>query len=279
MPASRSFFVAMAASSIRGMAAATDTVAMIQTQHPAPPVRKERSLVGDLAGVRYSATEQRESRVVDLSFAGPGVQVDMSIDCSTFNMRFDGGESMMTEENAKSFTSIHNSFIPNKAKPGCGAMHLLQRAAAYLATAPKGFSLGKFELPSSGIKCNDVREVVEAAWDDMSGNHTENVVAGTNATVTCLKDAQEAKALAADYECMGNCGPGCWSTKAHLKKQSVYTQDCMNHDQCSLVNCATGGKDDGNCGNEWRRAMDDYLVGILVCDSHVHIPFLGGEEE
>merc|ERR1712039_93038 len=38
-----------------------------------------------------------------------------------------------------------------------------------------------------------------------------------------------------------------------------YTQDCLNHDQCSWENNASGGLMNSDCGDEWSNAVDDYV--------------------
>eukprot|EP00747_Dinoflagellata_sp_TGD_P178931 gnl/TRDRNA2_/TRDRNA2_28867_c0_seq1.p1 gnl/TRDRNA2_/TRDRNA2_28867_c0~~gnl/TRDRNA2_/TRDRNA2_28867_c0_seq1.p1 ORF type:complete len:313 (-),score=20.91 gnl/TRDRNA2_/TRDRNA2_28867_c0_seq1:22-960(-) len=89
-----------------------------------------------------------------------------------------------------------------------------------------------------------------AHWTDKKGKHSKKVIVGS-------MGIQEGP-ITGDYRCMGMCGPGC----VHL---GFYTQKCLDHDTCSLVNHAHGGYSDENCGAAFGLAAYDFVIGALVC--------------
>jgi hypothetical protein len=98
---------------------------------------------------------------------------------------------------------------------------------------------------NEGIKCISKGSNVTATWDDSSGTHNQSVKVNSTAR--------------SGYECMGRCGGSCGSRWI----PSSYTKDCMDHDQCSNVNNASGGSSDSNCGDEFNHAADDWAFGVI----------------
>eukprot|EP00493_Phyllostaurus_siculus_P011548 UN11710 len=56
-----------------------------------------------------------------------------------------------------------------------------------------------------------------------------------------------------DYDCLGKCGPGCTDGQAN------WARDCLKHDVCSWYFGASGGIADGDCGDSWWQATNDYV--------------------
>jgi len=64
-----------------------------------------------------------------------------------------------------------------------------------------------------------------------------------------------------DYRCMGRCGGGCTGFGS-----GKYTQDCLEHDICSLDMCSTTGGSDPNCGQEYSHATGDTTAFFSSCN-------------
>ena len=62
----------------------------------------------------------------------------------------------------------------------------------------------------------------------------------------------------ASFECMGECGPGCWGL-------NIYSVDCGDHDQCGRVHGGSYDPWDANCGDEYSEASDDFIWGWPNC--------------
>ncbi|MEM6831923.1 MAG: hypothetical protein AAF551_15540, partial [Bacteroidota bacterium] len=96
-----------------------------------------------------------------------------------------------------------------------------------------------------GITCIRRNTFVNAEYDDARGVHSDRVRVGSKARQ--------------GYDCMGRCGANC----GRWWIPSAWTKDCMDHDQCSNVNNSSGGVADGNCGDEFTQAADDYVFGVI----------------
>lgn len=57
-------------------------------------------------------------------------------------------------------------------------------------------------------------------------------------------------------ECMGECGPGCNGINA-------YTYDCGDHDRCGRAHGGSTNPWDGECGDEYWEADDDFLNAAI----------------
>lgn len=58
--------------------------------------------------------------------------------------------------------------------------------------------------------------------------------------------------------CMAECGPGC-------NGLNFYTQDCGDHDRCGRDHGGSLNPADPECGDEWREAGDDFMLGWPKC--------------
>ena len=96
-----------------------------------------------------------------------------------------------------------------------------------------------------GITCIRKNTYVTAEYDDRTGQHYDRVLVGSKAKT--------------NYGCMGRCGADC----GRWWVASAWTKDCLDHDQCSAVNNASGGSSDPNCGDEFDEAADDYVFGVI----------------
>ena len=98
---------------------------------------------------------------------------------------------------------------------------------------------------NEGITCIRRNTYVNAEYDDARGNQRDRVRVGSKPRT--------------NYGCMGRCGADC----GRWWIPSAWTKDCMDHDQCSNVNNASGGASDRNCGDEFNEAADDYVFGVI----------------
>jgi hypothetical protein len=62
--------------------------------------------------------------------------------------------------------------------------------------------------------------------------------------------------------CKGRCGPGCGAGAP----DGGYTRDCAEHDQCCRIHGGCGNPWDGQCGDEFFDADDDYFNSRKTCD-------------
>ncbi|SEK22247.1 hypothetical protein SAMN04487910_0004 [Aquimarina amphilecti] len=126
----------------------------------------------------------------------------------------------------------------------------------YWGKSPVNYVYSKREITSApnpnalksrneGITCIRKNTYVNAEYDDSRGNHKDRVKVGSKPRN--------------NYGCMGRCGGDC----GRWWIPSAWTKDCMDHDQCSNVNNASGGSSDGNCGDEFNEAADDYVFGVI----------------
>jgi len=65
-----------------------------------------------------------------------------------------------------------------------------------------------------------------------------------------------------DYDCLGKCGPGCTNGKAN------WARDCLKHDVCSWYFGASGAFFDGDCGDSWIQASNDYMRSGSACKEY-----------
>ena len=145
-------------------------------------------------------------------------------------------------------------------------VHSLMMNTAYLTAAPEGFVHTRYvtgtpkvaaltgETPVSTttserdekVTCITKGTTVTAVYDKgLDGSrYAEAVLVGSNWGTSVRGTG--------NYGCMGLCGGGCgpFVTK--------YTKDCLDHDTCSHNYGASGGSADGNCGDEYRNASDDF---------------------
>lgn len=139
------------------------------------------------------------------------------------------------------------------------AEHLLVQNLGFWAEAPEGYALGErtFDpsqksLGNNGVTCVTKGKSYTASYDNGASGTTysKSVVVNSNwGTNACG---------GGDYNCMGRCGAACDKWYA----ASSYTLDCLEHDLCSHDKCASGGRSDSNCGDEFKEAQDDWTFGM-----------------
>lgn len=126
----------------------------------------------------------------------------------------------------------------------------------YIGKSPVNYIYSKRNIKSAknitnlksrneGITCIRKNSYVNAEYDDSRGTHKDRVKVGSKARK--------------NYGCMGRCGSDC----GRWWIPSAWTKDCMDHDQCSNINNASGGSRDKNCGDEFNEAADDYIFGVI----------------
>ncbi|WP_108803009.1 hypothetical protein [Aquimarina sp. Aq107] len=136
------------------------------------------------------------------------------------------------------------------------AEYTLLALIEYWGKSPSDYVYNKREIKSTsnsnalksrneGVTCIRKNTYVNAEYDDSRGNHKERVKVGSKPRT--------------NYGCMGRCGGDC----GRWWIPSAWTKDCMDHDQCSNVNNASGGSGDRNCGDEFNEAADDYVFGVI----------------
>ncbi len=176
----------------------------------------------------------------------------------------DGHHNVLSSQQKELLQSLSNELEETFSDdaPASHEISLVQ-LLSYWAQAPQGYVYGRRQVEigtadgstnrgDDGIRCIRKGTWVTARYDDRSGHHQDSVKVNSTARP--------------GYECMGRCGPGCGSWWAVAK---AWTQDCMDHDQCSNVNYSSGGSSDSNCGDEYDEAADDWLWGVWNgCDGN-----------
>ncbi len=143
---------------------------------------------------------------------------------------------------------------------------LLISLTGYWAEAPVGYVHARHTmtmdvpgrsnaLGNDGIKCVRKNSWYTVTYDAGASGavSTESVMANAN---------WGTGGNGGNYACMGRCGAGCSGTSIYGR----WTQDCLEHDVCSYRYNASGGSSDGNCGDEYDNAFDDFVnVGWYGC--------------
>jgi hypothetical protein len=82
-----------------------------------------------------------------------------------------------------------------------------------------------------------------------------------DATTHCFFSYPTPAGQARDIKCRGRCGPGC----PLLTTWGVYTQDCLDHDECCRVHGGCFNPWAASCGDEYREAANDFAFGWRMC--------------
>lgn len=175
----------------------------------------------------------------------PNVSLSLEIDSSKRTAFINGSGATLTAEHKVSLSSLSRSRSETN-----GTSDIVARLAAYAAEAPADHRFLPRRLYWGNIKVRCLKEGQAhlAVWTDRTKQvHNVSVVVGSTAGPY--------------YECMGRCGRGC----GKQPKKSVYTQNCLNHDVCSWEVHAKKGRLDRDCGDEYKKAMPDYLFGESGC--------------
>ncbi|WP_299902809.1 hypothetical protein [uncultured Aquimarina sp.] len=186
--------------------------------------------------------------------------IDALIDFSKEKMSIDGHDNNFSEPQKEALLNtgkiISDYLLDSKKGEISMAEYTLLTLMEYWGKSPVGYIYAKRSIQSpsnsmnlksrnEGITCIRKNTYVTAEYDDSSGNHRDRVKVGSKPK--------------RNYGCMGRCGADC----GRWWIPSAWTKDCMDHDQCSNVNNASGGSSDRNCGDEFNEAADDYVFGVI----------------
>ncbi len=186
--------------------------------------------------------------------------IDASVDYENEGIVINGHDNNLSELEKDALLGTGKVFADYllEQKNGDIAMieYTLLTLMEYLAKSPEDYIYTKREIKTAvnttnlrsrneGIKCIRKNTYVNAQYDDSKGSHSDRVKVGSKAR--------------ANYDCMGRCGGDC----GRWWIPSAWTKDCLDHDQCSHINNASGGGRDRNCGDEFREAADDYIFGVI----------------
>lgn len=186
--------------------------------------------------------------------------IEALINFGNENISIDGHDNNFSESQKEALLNtgkiISEYLLDSKKGEISMAEYTLLTLMEYWGKSPIGYIYSKRNIQSlsnsmnlksrdEGITCIRKNTFVTAEYDDSNGNHSDRVEVGSEPRK--------------DYGCMGRCGSGCgrWGIP------SAWTKDCMDHDQCSNVNNASGGSSDRNCGDEFNEAADDYVFGVI----------------
>lgn len=202
---------------------------------------------GVFFGVSYD-TQTYENRVlVQLNFSNASLLLE--VDGENGTATFTGYDAVLTQHQKAKLFSLHRW-----RSMKFGMKDIISKLARYSADAPRKhtYSLHRISVKPgrrSGLACLTEGKEANAVWTDSNGTlHNVSVIVGSSA--------------GPNYGCMGRCGKGC---PKHNKSKVVYTQNCLNHDQCSLESRSHKGMRDKECGEEYKRAMPDYLWDTKTC--------------
>mmetsp|Transcript_8295 Transcript_8295/g.22141 ORF Transcript_8295/g.22141 Transcript_8295/m.22141 type:complete len:369 (-) Transcript_8295:95-1201(-) len=202
---------------------------------------------GFLFGVSYDMQTYEKRVLVQLNLSNASLLLEINEENGTAT--FTGFDDVLTHQQKAKLFSLHRW-----RSLKFGMKDIISKLARYSADAPTKhtFSLHRVSIKPgrrSGVSCLTEGHEANAVWTDSNGTlHNVSVIVGSTA--------------GPNYGCMGRCGKGC---PKHNKSKVVYTQKCLNHDQCSLESRSHNGMRDKECGEEYKRAMPDYLWGDKTC--------------
>jgi hypothetical protein len=96
--------------------------------------------------------------------------------------------------------------------------------------------------------CVSPGSMAETEYDNQFGPHKEQLQVGSNWGIR----PQDA----ADFSCMGFCGPGC----SYRDKHEIWSKGCLAHDVCSYRSNSKRFLFDPDCGDEAVFATWQFLV-------------------
>ncbi|WP_299315700.1 hypothetical protein [uncultured Aquimarina sp.] len=186
--------------------------------------------------------------------------IDVSVNYENESININGYNNVLSENQKEALLKtgqLISEYILN-TKDGEISMteYTLLSMTEYLGKSPNNYMYSKRKITSlsnttnlknrnEGITCIRKNTYVNAEYDDSRGNHKDRIKVGSKPRN--------------NYGCMGRCGGDC----GRWWIPSAWTKDCMDHDQCSNVNNASGGSGDRNCGDEFNEAADDYVFGVI----------------
>ncbi|WP_299219357.1 hypothetical protein [uncultured Aquimarina sp.] len=186
--------------------------------------------------------------------------IDASINYENESIDINGYDTVLSENQKEALLKmgqlISEYILSTKGGDISMTEYTLLSMTEYLGKSPNNYIYSKRKITSSGntntlksrnegITCIRKNTYVNAEYDDSRGNHSDRVKVGSKPRN--------------NYGCMGRCGGDC----GRWWIPSAWTKDCMDHDQCSNINNASGGGSDRNCGDEFNEAADDYVFGVI----------------
>uniref|UniRef100_A0A7S0FL35 DUF8213 domain-containing protein n=1 Tax=Pyrodinium bahamense TaxID=73915 RepID=A0A7S0FL35_9DINO len=224
--------------------------AQLQADLPRRRRGREVSLSGQAQGVEFSAAKTG-SGTAAITLAIPGLSVEgkrleVVVDCTNSTITLDGNDTVLDDADIQRLRALDQHFaevelLPDSGDDDCQPELLLRRVLNLAANAPLGQPLPR-RTTEKHIECLTPGSLANAQWKDSSGHHQVQLRVGS---------AHNRK-----YRCMGRCGKGCtegW--------HEYWTQDCLDHDECSWQHHSRGGLADKHCGALFFQAMDDFIFG------------------
>jgi len=209
--------------------------------------------------LEYSAKATSQLNfIISLTIDKKNIQVDINYEKES--IKINGYNNVLSEKQKDALLksgSLIAEYILNTKKGEISMVeYSLLSMTEYLAKSPNDYVYSKRNIQTKynttnlksrneGITCIRKNSYINATYDDSRGNHRDRVKVGSKPR--------------ANYGCMGRCGADC----GRWWIPSAWTKDCMDHDQCSNVNNASGGSGDRNCGDEFNEAADDYVFGVI----------------
>jgi len=190
---------------------------------------------------------------------------DASVDVSGKVARMDGHNGIMLAEDRAALAALFESLRPLGAGSVDARAHevFLYRWIAYWAEAPVGTTLAAREVRPPRVSFESSRPGGVNACQVADDNGIRYFNCNRSPQVEC-HDAGHCFTCASraagrnSNDCAGECGPGC-------NGLNIYTWDCLDHDYCCRIHGGCWNPWDGECGDEWWDADDDFIWGWPNC--------------
>lgn len=173
--------------------------------------------------------------------------IKLEINHGNHSMGFRCEKKIPTKEQKMRLKSFSNSDHLRTRLPLSDHYGMIARLAEYIAEAPEGQTMSSNTFNLDGIKCLHEFQLAKARWTG-SGGPTDVVE----------KIVLVGSRAGPHYGCQGKCGAGC-------KNLGFYTQNCLDHDQCSYDCHSRFLFLDKNCGDEYVNAAPDFIMGAAMC--------------
>lgn len=171
-----------------------------------------------------------------------------------FGVTLDYADRALLEQLSKEFSNyfVDAEPAPHEMFPAIAANYWVESPGWYrfdkrtISTAIEGGVKGLGD-EASGIVCVQKGTTWTLPYTDENFNvHCATAVVGDDwGTGGCPSG---------NWDCMGRCGGGCGGFGGG------WTMDCLEHDICGNLMCASGGGSDPDCGDEYDDAYDDFTA-------------------
>lgn len=285
-----------------GLIMATGAPGVLQAQPlGAPPAdgdlvidsRDQNKVVGRyaVAGSLVSYDARRTGTdSADLTLTVNRLRLTATVDFAGRSGSWSGDGQILGADGKAALTGMERALarqIRPKVNPIGPHEALLYRAVLYWSEAPAGMALTgdsvngvvesdkAKEIPAgeagkvrrSGDKCLDpvTGEMTTAACQQ--SNEDGILYTGCSGSAWACHDANDhcfscaSEAIGKAANCMGRCGGGCCTPDG----LGIYTYDCLDHDTCCRYHGGCFNPWDGECGDEYGEADDDFLWGSQNC--------------